>query len=89
MAELDEILADRGKEYGEFKNQAQISQMLKYDMRGIKWFDLKSYQRESLEMIVHKIARIVNGNPNNIDSWDDIAGYAKLVSDRLKSDELE
>ena len=41
-------------------------------------------QCEALEMIQHKIARILNGDPDYADSWDDIAGYAKLVSDRLK-----
>jgi hypothetical protein len=41
------------------------------------------YQREALEMIAHKIARIINGDPNYADSWVDIAGYAKLVADRL------
>jgi hypothetical protein len=34
-------------------------------------------------MILHKIARIVNGDPNWSDSWRDIAGYATLVADRL------
>ena len=41
-------------------------------------------QWEALEMIVHKMARIVNGNPDNADSWLDIAGYAMLVADRLE-----
>jgi hypothetical protein len=41
-------------------------------------------QWEALEMIVHKIGRIVNGNPDKIDHWVDIAGYAKLVADRLQ-----
>jgi hypothetical protein len=41
-------------------------------------------QWEALEMIVHKIGRIVNGNPNKVDHWVDIAGYAKLVADRLE-----
>jgi len=36
-------------------------------------------------MICHKIGRIVNGDPNYYDSWADIAGYAKLVSDRLET----
>jgi hypothetical protein len=38
-------------------------------------------------MIAHKIGRIINGDPDYIDSWDDIAGYAKLVADRLRSDD--
>ena len=46
--------------------------------------NLKSYQRESLDMIVHKIARILNGDPNHVDSWHDIAGYATLVELELK-----
>ena len=35
-------------------------------------------------MIVHKLARIVNGNPDKVDSWVDIAGYATLVAERLQ-----
>jgi len=46
--------------------------------------ELAADQREALEMIAHKIARIINGDPNYADSWVDIAGYAKLVSDRLE-----
>lgn len=37
-------------------------------------------------MIAHKIGRILNGDPNYADSWIDIAGYAKLVADRLEKD---
>lgn len=40
-------------------------------------------QREALDMIFHKIGRIVCGDPNYADSWHDIAGYAKLVENRL------
>jgi hypothetical protein len=36
-------------------------------------------------MIFHKLARIANGDPNYHDSWHDIAGYAKLVADRLET----
>ncbi len=41
-------------------------------------------QWEALEMIIHKVGRIVNGNPDKIDHWIDIAGYAKLVAMRLE-----
>ncbi|WP_257617167.1 hypothetical protein [Campylobacter pinnipediorum] len=37
-------------------------------------------------MIAHKIARILAGNPNYKDHWDDIAGYATLVSKELEND---
>jgi hypothetical protein len=38
-----------------------------------------------MDMIFSKLARIINGDANHIDSWLDIAGYAKLVSDRLEA----
>lgn len=38
-------------------------------------------------MIAHKIGRIVNGNPNNIENWRDIAGYAELVARILSQTE--
>jgi hypothetical protein len=44
---------------------------------------MPAHQKESLEMIASKIARIVCGDSNHHDSWHDIGGYAKLVADRL------
>lgn len=84
MSNIDATLAQRGERYGSFDGHARISQGLKQVMTGAgSWHSLSSSQRESLEMIVHKIARILNGDPNYIDSWHDIGGYAKLVEDEL------
>ena len=47
------------------------------------WDRLTCSQKESLEMVVHKIARILNGDPNYADSWHDIAGYATLIDQEL------
>lgn len=41
-------------------------------------------QQEALDMIAHKLGRILNGDPDYADSWADIAGYARLVADRLE-----
>lgn len=49
-----------------------------------KYPDLAPDQKEALEMLAHKIGRILNGDPDYADSWDDIAGYATLVANRLK-----
>lgn len=35
-----------------------------------------------LEMIAHKVGRILAGNPHFEDHWADIAGYARLSADR-------
>jgi len=48
---------------------------------------LNNDQREALEMIAHKIARILNGDPNYADNWIDIAGYATLVANRLEKED--
>lgn len=80
---ITEILDERGKRYGKFKDHAEISQRLKYVVRDRRDV-LADDQREALEMICHKIARIINGDPNYADSWVDIAGYAQLVADRLQ-----
>lgn len=83
MGQIDATLTERGKRYGKFRDHAGISQALKMVMDGHSEL-LADDQREALEMICHKMARILNGDPNYVDSWIDIAGYAKLISDRLQ-----
>lgn len=36
---------------------------------------------EALDMILHKIGRIVAGDPMHADHWHDIAGYALLAEE--------
>lgn len=85
MTDINETLKERGERYGKFADHAAISQSITMYIRNRgHWNDLSDDQREALEMIVHKIARILNGDPNYADSWVDIAGYAKLVADRLE-----
>jgi hypothetical protein len=77
-------LNERGKRYGTFDGHAKITQALKSEMNTHPgWSRLAPDQREALEMIAHKIGRILNGDPNYADSWHDIAGYAALVDKRL------
>lgn len=84
---VDTVLDERGARYGNFLDQARISQRLKnvahqFAAEHDKHFDVD--QAEALDMIFAKIGRILNGDPNYADSWIDIAGYAKLVADRLE-----
>lgn len=83
--DIDKTLTERGGRYGVFAQHAEITQLLKMTMNSREgWNNLDMDQKEALEMIAHKIGRILNGDPNYADSWVDIAGYAKLVSDRLE-----
>lgn len=82
---VQDILKVRTAQYGMFRTIALTSQGMKSMMERFEgWGLLEADQKEALEMIVHKIARILNGNPNLVDSWEDIAGYAILVAERIK-----
>lgn len=82
--DIKAVLEERGKRYGSFENHALTTQNLKDAIRAsTKYKSLRADQKEALEMIAHKIGRILCGDPNYLDSWVDIAGYAQLVADRL------
>ena len=77
---ISNTLAERAERYGDFRDHSLCSQDLQIAMRSHKnWNVLKSYHKESLMMIQHKVARILNGDPDYDDNWHDIAGYATLV----------
>jgi hypothetical protein len=85
---IDATLAERGTKYGKFIDQAAVTYKLKNVLREHSGVHSKSYsydQAEALDMICVKLGRIVNGDADYADSWVDIAGYAKLVSDRLQT----
>ena len=85
---IDATLAERATKYGKFADAAAVTYKLKNVLREHSGYHGKSYsydQAEALDMICHKLGRIVNGNPDYADNWVDIAGFAKLVSDRLQT----
>jgi hypothetical protein len=78
------LLAEREKTHGDFAIHAQVTCAIKDVMTNYNnWGDLHVTQREALDMIAHKIGRILAGDPDFKDHWDDIAGYAKLIANRL------
>ena len=84
MTDTRSILNERGKTHGDYTDHARVTQTLKAIIESEQGFrPLPAIMREALDMIAHKIGRIVTGNPNVNDHWDDIAGYAKLASDRI------
>lgn len=76
--EKGNILTERNITHGDFRRSAEISQHLK---RVVTRYSegLTPVQEETLEMIMHKIARLLNGDPTRIDTWEDIVGYATLA----------
>ncbi|HGW1316989.1 TPA: hypothetical protein ACNMQ1_005106 [Klebsiella pneumoniae] len=81
------LITERGSRYGKFKDGADIMQSLKDTMRDVDgWNNLTAIQKEALDMIQHKIGRILNGDPTYDDSWKDIAGYATLIVNELSGE---
>lgn len=83
MVEVAVILAERATTHGDYSDHAAITQSIKRRMHiAPKWQKLTDCESEALEMIAHKIGRILAGDPHFRDHWDDIAGYATLVAER-------
>jgi len=83
----EQLLAERGQTHGDFSTHARVTQAIKNVLFGDDGVDLSKFTEvhmEAIDMIAHKLGRIAAGNPNFKDHWDDIAGYARLVSQRLE-----
>lgn len=89
---VSEITAARGSVYGPFLHNAVVAQGLKAVMRNVPdpdnegrhWHRLPADVREALDLIALKISRIVTGDPEYLDNFDDIAGYATIVAKRIR-----
>lgn len=91
MSSLAATLDERGRRYGAFIGHAKVTQELKrviFDALDERNKVIDDDMAEALEMICHKIGRIVNGDPAYADSWVDVAGYAQLVATRLEGASL-
>lgn len=90
MTDIKQTLNERGKRYGSFKGHAEVAQRLKVvvqeELETREKF-LSPVQQEAVDMILHKLARIVNGDANYIENWRDICGYSQLVVDVLNTTE--
>lgn len=79
------VVDGREATHGDFLMNADIAQRLKTALTtGPSWDGMSPVQRESAHHICTKLSRIVSGNPDCLDHWDDIAGYAELVSRTLR-----
>lgn len=75
----ENLLQERGSTHGDFTDNARISQEIKRVMYSSKnWNEMHDIHREALEYIAGKIGRILSGQWDFQDSYDDIAGYAQL-----------
>lgn len=82
MSDVAKVLEERRQTHGSFAENARLTQHLMLALRtGRNWDRLTDIQKEALHMIMHKIARLMSGDPTHHDVFVDIVGYAKLMEE--------
>ena len=83
-------IPNRDETHGGIEAVGEVSQQIKQAMRdGRNWGRLASAEAEALDMISHKIGRILSGADfGNPEHWEDVAGYALAIL-RLRAGEKE
>lgn len=83
--EVREILAERRGTHGDYTDQAKLTQKAKELFHSSpNWTAgmLRDDQKETIDMTLHKLARLCCGDPDFRDHHDDISGYNTLSADR-------
>ena len=90
MTDVRNTLNARGKTYGSYAINADISQALKEYFRkdAEVWEAMPAHCRETLDMMAQKLCRILSSTEGwqHADNFRDIAGYATLSMDRVLQD---
>lgn len=81
---VDKTLLERESQYGRFEDVAHVTQGMISLMRQCGYDDMPQPHQMALSMIASKMARIVNGDCNHLDSWHDIGGYSKLIENLIE-----
>lgn len=80
MTDVNNTISDRQRTHGNYEDVAQTYDELVRIARACPSFmKMNAPQSMSTEMIMHKLARALNGDPNFTDHWHDIEGYAALA----------
>ncbi len=89
MTDINETLAERGSRYGPFVENAECIMDLQACVRHhhqLSFHIMCKYQQYALDMIMMKVGRIVTGDPDYIDNWHDIIGYATRALEELEGE---
>lgn len=81
---VDATLSERQASYGCFEDVAFVTENIINVLKKCNYDSMPHTHKMSMYMIASKMARLVNGDFNHLDSWHDIQGYAKLIEDFIK-----
>jgi hypothetical protein len=76
---MPELIHDRKNTHGPVQEQFACAQELKSVCRANASERVLPVHQEAVEMIQLKVSRILAGDPDFPDHWEDIAGYAMRV----------
>lgn len=76
---VEGTLAERQKSYGCFEDVATVTEEVIKALRIANYDNMPKPHKMAMYMIASKMARLVNGDFNHLDSWHDIGGYSKLI----------
>ena len=87
VVNIPDVLKDRQVTHGDYTDSARISQTLKrviseelIHRMERQQPPLTYIQKESLDMMMLKIGRIIAGESSFADHWIDISGYAEIAN---------
>lgn len=80
MTDVAITLTDRAKTHGAFAENAAYAQQIKRIFHAAPcWNGLHDVHKEALHMIALKLSRILSGQADYKDHWQDIEGYSRLA----------
>jgi hypothetical protein len=80
----EKLIQVRPTTHGDFSDGAKFTQsVMRSAAAAPSWPLLTDVQKECFHHIVQKLQRVVCGDPNTRDHWDDVAGYAMIASKRI------
>lgn len=78
--DVDALIEERSNTHGDYMVNSEITWTIKEALhRGAHYDSMHPAMKETLDMVAHKMHRIVNGDPFFKDHWVDMTGYPHLV----------
>lgn len=78
--QTNELLEARQQTHGDFSQNAIYGQELRTIFRSSpRWPQIPPIQREALDNMATKLSRILSGQGDCAEHWEDLAGYSKLA----------
>lgn len=89
MTDISRHVSLRRAHYGPYDSHAALAQVLKQTLREhfgtMGWGRMSAAQKQGAERICDKLAGILNGDPDNIGAWLDMAGTCQRVAESIEA----